>query len=348
MSSWSQDQLQLNKHRYHNRLYFLDVDISLPYNTPGSVHISVSNVQAISELKRFNPSQGTLLTVGVFDGVHLGHKQLIDRLTHLAQERNLISSVVTFSYHPKVVLSTETRLARLTNLEERTTLLKRLGVELVVTLTFDAEFAVLSAREFVSLMQEHLKMCGLIIGPDFALGRSREGNADTLMKLGNELGFTVEVVKPLKLENYLVSSTAIRKALAQGDMRMTSKLLGRNFKLSGSVVSGTERGHIIGYPTANIKVDPDQALPGDGVYATLAYINDKIYKSATNIGIRPTFNGGERTIEVFLIDFDEDIYGRDISIELVDRLRGEEKFANTDELAAQIARDVEQTKTILS
>ena len=320
----------------------------MSYNTRGSGRNSVSNVQAISELKSYKPDHGTLLTVGVFDGVHLGHKQLIDRLTHQARERELISGVVTFSYHPKVVLSTETRLARLTNLDERTELLKRLGVELVVTLTFDAEFATLSAREFVSLLQEHLKMEGLIIGPDFALGRGREGNADTLMKLGKELGFTVEVVNPLKLENHLVSSTAIRKALAKGDMKTTSKLLGRNFKLSGTVVSGTERGHILGYPTANIKVDSDQALPDDGVYATLAYINDKAYKSATNIGVRPTFDGGERTIEVFLLDFDEDIYGKDISIELVDRIRGEEKFANAEELTAQIARDVKQTEMILS
>jgi len=304
-------------------------------------------VQVSSELAKFTPERGTLLTVGVFDGVHLGHRQLIDRLTREAARRRLISGVVTFTHHPKVVLSPKSKLARLTTLQQRIDLLKNVGVEIVVPLTFTREFAALSARQFIELLRQYLRMEGLVIGPDFALGRKREGNVASLRALGRELGFTVEVVQPLILEDSVVSSTAIRGALARGDMKTTSRLLGRPYRLGGLVVGGNERGHGLGYPTANIRVDADQALPADGVYATLAYLGDRTYESVTNIGVRPTFNDGERMVEVFLMDFDADIYGRDLSIELIDRLRGEVKFASPEELSRQIATDVREAKTIL-
>ncbi len=305
-------------------------------------------MQVTSELAKFKPERGTLLTVGVFDGVHLGHKQLIDRLTQDAAERHLISGVVTFTHHPKVVLSPKAKLARLTTLQERNDLLASLGVQLVVPLTFTSEFARLSAREFIALLKQHLRMQGLVIGPDFALGHARHGDVVALRALGDELGFTVEVIGPLVLEGSPVSSTAIRGALAQGDMQATSKLLGRHFKLSGPVVGGTERGHALGFPTANMGVAADQALPSDGVYATLAHLDDRVYRSVTNIGVRPTFDDGERTIEVFLMDFDEDIYGRELSIELISRLRGEAKFDSAEELSRQIAIDVQEARASLA
>lgn len=304
-------------------------------------------MQLISELASFSPERETLLTVGVFDGVHLGHQHLIKKLTQQAATRNLLSGVVTFNSHPQNVLSPQTKLARLTTVEERTRLLSGLGVELVVPLDFSTEVAALSAREFVIILQMHLRMRGLIIGPDFALGRGREGDAAPLQTLGQELGFSVEVVEPLISGGSLVSSTAIREALSQGNMGATSKFLGRYFRLSGPVIGGMERGHGLGFPTANIGVDSDQALPIDGVYAALGYIGGEVYKSVTNIGIRPTFGDGERTIEVFLIDFAGDIYGEKLTVELVERLRGEIKFADAKELSAQISRDVEQARSIL-
>ena len=245
------------------------------------------------------------------------------------------------------MLSPQTKLARLTTVEERTRLLRGLGVELVVPVNFSTEVAALSAREFVILLQMHLRMQGLIIGPDFALGRGREGDAAALEALGQELGFTVEVVEPLISGGSLVSSTAIREALSRGDMRAISRFLGRYFRLSGPVVGGMERGHGLGFPTANIGVDSDQALPIDGVYATLGYIGDKVYKSVTNIGLRPTFGDSGRTIEVFLIDFAEDIYGEKLTVELVERLREEMRFAAPEELSAQIGRDVERARSVL-
>jgi riboflavin kinase/FMN adenylyltransferase len=304
-------------------------------------------VQLISELSGFTPERETLLTIGVFDGVHLGHRHLIGKLTQRAAEGNFLSGVVTFKSNPKAVLSPKSKLARLTTLEERETLLKNLGVDLVIPLTFTKEVAALSAREFVLYLKRYLKMRGLIIGPNFALGRGREGNVAALQALGKELDFTVEVVRPLTVESTLVSSTAVRTALAHGDMKTVTKLLGRYFSLSGPVAGGFERGHILGFPTANLKLEPEQALPEDGVYATLVHLGNKVYQSVTNIGIRPTFGKGERTVEVHILDFTEDLYGRKLNIELVERLRHEMKFASPEELAAQIKQDVEQARTIL-
>ena len=304
-------------------------------------------MQLVSDLSKFTPERETLITIGVFDGVHLGHRHLIRKLIQRAAEGNFLSGVVTFNSNPKAVLSPRTKLARLTTLEERASLLKSLGVDLVIPITFTTEVAALSAREFVLYLKKYLKLRGLVIGPNFALGRGREGNAATLQSLGRELGFTVEVVKPLMTENTLVSSTAVREALARGDMKTTTKLLGRYFSLRGPVGGGAERGHVLGFPTANIQVEPEQALPEDGVYATLAHIGDKVYQSVTNIGVKPTFGKGERTVEVHILDFTGDLYGRKLTIELVERLRAEVKFVGPEELAAQIKKDVEQAKTVL-
>jgi riboflavin kinase/FMN adenylyltransferase len=304
-------------------------------------------VQLISELSSFTPERETLLTIGVFDGVHLGHRHLISRLTRRATEGNFLSGVVTFNSNPKAVLSPKTKLARLTTLEGRVALLKNLGVDLVVPLTFTKEVAALSAREFVLYLKRYLKMRGLVIGPNFALGRGREGNVAALQSLGQELGFTVEVVRPLAVENTLVSSTAVRTALAHGDMKTATKLLGRYFSLSGPVAGGFARGHVLGFPTANLQLEPEQAIPEDGVYATLAHIGDKVYQSVTNIGVRPTFGKSDRTVEVHILDFEADLYGWELTIELVERLRAEMKFASPGELAAQIKQDVEQARSIL-
>ena len=308
---------------------------------------SSGNVQLLAELSNFRPERETLLTIGVFDGVHLGHRHLIGKVIGDAAARDLMSGVVTFNGHPKAVLSNGTRLARLTSPEERTRLLRAIGLDLVVPLTFTSDLAALTAREFVSLLSQHLRMRGLIVGPGFAMGRGREGNVAVLQRLGRELGFTVEEVEPLAMGDSIVSSTAIREALSRGDMRAASKMLGRHFSLSGPVVGGEERGRVLGFPTANIGVVRDQALPDDGVYATLGHIGDSVYRSVTNIGVRPTFGEGERSVEAFLMDFDGDVYGQELTIELVERLRGEVKFADAAELSAQIGKDAEQARAVL-
>lgn len=299
------------------------------------------------ELARFSPGKDTLLTVGVFDGVHLGHKRLLLKLLEQARQSDLLSGVVTFHQHPEDLFSSPTKLPFLTDMEARISLLRNEGVDIVVPLSFTNELAQLGARQFASLLQKHLRMRGLVIGPDFALGRGREGDAVTLQRLGQDMNFSVTVVPPLEINGEIVSSTAIRKALADGDMKKFRQLSGSSFSLRGKVVSGAGRGEILGFPTANLDISSGQALPPDGVYASWAYVNGKAYPSMTNIGQCPTFGDGERTVEAYLVDYIGDLYGHELQIDLVDRLRDEKKFASADELKAQVAEDIKQGKTIL-
>lgn len=305
-------------------------------------------MQVEEELAGLSPEKDMLLTIGVFDGVHLGHKYLLSRLTERARQQDLLSGVATFRQHPQEVLSPQTELPFLTDLAERTNLLKSEGVEAIVTLSFTGELARLGARQFVGLLKKHLRMRGLVIGPDFTLGRDQEGNVDNLITLGQEMGFTVTVVPPVMVNGEVVSSTAIRKALANGDIKKVLDLAGRPFSLSGRVTSGAGRGLELGFPTANLAVAPEQALPADGVYATLAYIDGKTYQSMTNIGGQPTFGDNQRTVEVYVLDYHGDLYGHELKIDVMERLRGERKFDTIDKLKKQIAEDIKQGRAVLN
>ncbi len=300
------------------------------------------------ELAKLSPGKDMLLTIGVFDGVHLGHKYLLSRLVEQARQQNLLSGVVTFRQHPQEVLSSRTKLPFLTDLTERSNLLKNEGVGAIIPLSFTAELFQLSARQFMSLLKQYLRMRGLVIGSDFALGQNREGNTDTLRVLGQEMDFSVTVVPPVMINGEVVSSTAIREALADGDVKKVQNLAGRPFSLHGQVVTGTGRGVELGFPTANLDIDPEQAIPADGVYAAWAYINGKAYQSMTNIGKSLTFDGKERIVEVYILDYHNDLYRRELRIDIMERVRGEERFNSAEELKKQIAKDVEQGRTILS
>lgn len=301
------------------------------------------------ELTHFSPEKETLLTIGVFDGVHLGHKYLISKLVELARKENLLSGVVTFHPHPRELFSPQTKILCLTSVSEKEQLLKNEGVDIVVVLSFDQELANLSSRDFVVLLKKHLKMRGLVIGPDFALGKNREGNADTLRALGAEMSFNVTAVSPKKINGEVASSTAIRKALAEGDMEKVKRLLGRPFSLYGKVTAGEHRGTGMGFPTINLKVDARRATPPDGVYASRAYIAGKEYQAMTNIGLRPTFGENhERTIESFILNYSEDVYGKEVKLEIIQKLRDEKRFESVAELKKQIAEDVKRGAEILS
>ena len=299
------------------------------------------------ELAALSPKKDTLLTIGVFDGVHLGHKYLISQLIEHAKKQDLLSGGVTFRQHPQEILLPQTKLPFLTDLTERINLLKKEGVEVIIALSFTSELAQLSACQFVSLLKKYLRMRGLLIGPDFALGRDREGNTNTLRTLGQDMDFTVTVVPPVIINGEMVSSTAIRNALADGDMKRVSNLIGRPFSLHGHVITGSGRGVELGFPTANLDMDSEQALPVEGVYATWAYIDDKAYQSMTNIGKRPTFGGSQPTVEVHVPDYLGDLYGRELKIDIIERLRSEKKFDTVEELKKQIAEDVKQGRAIL-
>jgi riboflavin kinase/FMN adenylyltransferase len=294
------------------------------------------------ELAGLSPDKDMLLTIGVFDGVHLGHRYLISRLKELARQQELLSGVVTFRQHPEEVMSPKNKLPFLTDLQQRINLLKNEGVDAIITLSFTPELAKISAPQFLVLLKKYLRMRGVVIGPDFALGRNREGDTETLRRLGQEMGFSVTVAPPLIIDGEVVSSTAIRKALAQGDMKRVQKLAGRPFRLHGCVAPGAKRGIKLGFPTANLDIDPEQALPADGVYVSQARIDDQSYLSVTNIGKRPTFSSNERLVEVYLLDYNSDLYGRELKIDILERLRGEKKFNTAEELKKQIAQDVER------
>jgi len=299
------------------------------------------------ELARLSTSEDMLLTIGVFDGVHLGHRYLISQLKELAKQQGLLSGVVTFRRHPQEVLSPQTKLPFLTDLAQRTNLLKNEGVEAIITLSFTHKLAQLSARQFVGLLEKYLRMRGVVIGPDFALGRKREGNTDALRRLGQEMGFSVTVVSPIIIDGEVVSSTAIRNALAEGNVKRVQTLVGRPFSLHGCVISGVGRGIELGFPTANLDIDPEQALPAEGVYVSWVHIDDQAYPAMTNIGKRPTFGGSERVVEVYLLDYNSGLYGQELTIDIIERLRGEIQFDTPEELKKQIAEDVKQGRAIL-
>ena len=300
------------------------------------------------ELANITPQEETLLTIGVFDGVHAGHRYLLEKLQQRAAERNLLSGVVTFNPHPQSVLHPHNQLPWLSNLEDRVRACQELGVNIVAVLTFTPKVAQLSAREFMSLLKKHLKMRGIMVGPDFALGRGGEGNIDLLHALGREMKFSVEALRPYTINGEVVSSTLIRQALAQGDMRRVEMLMERYFYLRGKVITSDKRGRVLGFPTANLDIKPQQALPGNGIYATIAQVDGKQFPSATNIGIRPTFGEGEKTVETHLLNYKGDLYGKDMRLEFVQKLRDEQHFSSSEELKVQIGKDVQEVEAILA
>ena len=299
------------------------------------------------ELARFSSQQDSVLTIGVFDGVHLGHKHLIAELLKQARQKKMLTGLVTFLQHPEDLLSSGKKLPFITDTKTRIKLLQEEGIDFIVPLSFTAQLASLDARVFIGLLQKHLKMRGLVIGADFALGKERQGDTGVLRQLGRELGFSVTVVPPLTMDGEVVSSTAIRQALAGGDMEKYAMLTGHSFSLRGKVVTGAGRGESMGFPTANLNISSGQAIPPDGVYASLAYINGKVYQSMTNVGRDPTFGKNERTIESYILEYSGDLYGHELSVDFVTRLRDEKKFANIEELKKQVAEDVRRGKTIL-
>jgi riboflavin kinase/FMN adenylyltransferase len=300
------------------------------------------------ELAARTPKEQTLLTIGVFDGVHAGHRHLLEKLQQQAAERKLLSGVVTFDPHPQSVLDPNNQLPWLTDLEDRVKAFEELGVNIVAVLTFTAKVARLTAQQFMLLLKKYLKMQGIVVGPDFALGRGAEGKLDLLRTMGREMNFTVEVVPPYTINGEIVSSTLIRQALALGDMRRVQTLMGRYFYLRGKVVTSDKRGRVLGFPTANLDIKPQQASPGNGVYATITQVDGKRFPSATNIGLRPTFGDRQKTVETHLLDYKDDLYGKDIRVEFVQKLRDEQRFPSSQALKTQIEKDVQGIQTLLA
>ena len=289
------------------------------------------------------------LTIGVFDGVHRGHQQIIRQLTAGAHGESLPAVVLTFWPHPATVLGNR-EVKCLTTPEERAQLLSELGVDVVISQTFDTSLANTSASDFVSRLKNYLGFDRLLIGYDFALGKGRQGNADRLTEMGKSLGYEVEVIPALGDESGVISSTEIRKLVAIGNVVEASILLGHCYSLHGPVVHGDGRGRQLGFPTANIQYPAEKILPSNGVYACRVWIDGISHAGAVNVGVRPQFhNHADRSlVEVYILDFDRDIYGQNIRLEFMGRLRDELKFPSVDALIQRMHEDVARTRQLLT
>ncbi|HEY4668787.1 MAG TPA: riboflavin biosynthesis protein RibF [Tepidiformaceae bacterium] len=302
-----------------------------------------------TQLQAGAPGAESALTIGVLDGVHLGHQHLLGRLREEAKRRALSPGVVTLHPHPITVLRPEIRPSYLTSLEDRIELIRSAGAEWVIPLTFTSEVSEVSAEELAREFYERLRMRLMVLGPDASFGRGAPKDTPERMRaLGQELGFEVVQIEPLMHDHERYSSTAVRNALGSGNMERVTSLLGRFYGLSGPVVRGFERGRTIGFPTANISVAADRALPALGVYATYAQVGGRRLQGATNIGRRPTFDAGHISVETYLLDFEGDLYGERMELEVVHRIRGEVAFASVEELTAQIREDVDTVRRLLA
>jgi riboflavin kinase/FMN adenylyltransferase len=293
--------------------------------------------------------ENSWLAIGVFDGVHRGHQQIIRRLTAGAHEHGVPAVVLTFHPHPARIFGRgEIRL--LTLPEERADLLGSLGVDAVVTQPFDREFANTTAVDFMKLLRQHLSVSHLVLGYDSTVGKNREGNAARLVEIGSQLGYTVEVIPALSDESGVISSTEIRKLVATGNVMEAAQLMGHPYSLHGPVAHGDKRGRTINVPTANIGYSPDKLIPANGIYACRAYLDGGEYQAAINIGVNPTFTPDKQipNVEAHLLDFQREIYGEDVKLEFVARLRDELRFDSVEKLLEQIWRDIDETRRILN
>ena len=294
-------------------------------------------------------NKGRVLTIGTFDGVHIGHQQILKRLTTIAKRSNLLPTVLTFFPHPRMVLQKEASIKLINTIEEKAALMKTFGIEHLLVKEFTKTFSRLTALEFVrDILVNELNTKHIIVGYDHRFGRNRTANIEDLKSFGELYGFTVEEISAQEINEVTVSSTKIRTAIESGNLDLVNSYLGYNFQLNGVVVKGRGIGKKINYPTANIKIaEAYKSIPKQGVYAVKAFYKGRTIYGMMNIGTNPTVNGETETIEVHFFDFDKDIYGEKLSIEILHRLRDEKKFDSIDALKTQLAQDAKQSKTYI-
>ena len=297
----------------------------------------------------YNNSNATIVTIGTFDGVHIGHQKIIKRLVDIAHKKHLNSVVLTFFPHPRMVLQNNNDIKLLNTIEERETILSDLGLDYLVVKTFTKEFANLSAEEFVkNILVDKLNAKHIIIGYDHRFGKGRSANIDDLKSFGKQYNFEVEEISVQDIEDVSVSSTKIRNALNDGDILTANTYLGYNFYITGKVVKGKGLGRKIGFPTANIEIAEDYNLiPKNGVYVIKTSIENKLVYGMMNIGMNPTVNGTKKTIEAHFFNFNNDIYNQTLKIEFVARLRDEQKFESVELLKKQLKLDEKNAKVFI-
>jgi len=304
-------------------------------------------------LQDFTQLSQAVVTTGTFDGIHLGHKKILNRLTSVAQNIHGESVLLTFFPHPRMVLQPELDLKLINSQNEKIELLKQTGIDHLIIHPFTQEFSRMDSLDFVrNILVNTIGAKKLVIGYDHHFGRNREGSFEHLKEFGPVYGFDVEEIPAKDIENTTISSTKIRKALGEGDLKTANEYLGYAFPLSGKVIEGEKIGNTLGFPTANILVEENyKVLPADGAYAVrvnFPFKPEKTYAGMCNIGVRPTFNGTFKTIETHIFDFNENIYGAQISLAFIEKLRGEQKFENGEALKKQLHNDAFLAKKILA
>ncbi len=301
----------------------------------------------VTDLNAVPATRPTYVAVGVFDGVHRGHQALLGRLAEQARADGARSAVLTFFPHPVTVIRGIVGRLYLCTLEERIRLLGALGVDLIITEPFDEQLRLTPAADFVDRLRARLDM-RQIWGGSFSLGYNREGTADFLREQGAVKGFAVQEVADLLLyDDRRISSSRTRRSLAAGDVMDAAACLGRPYRVAGAVVAGDGRGRQIGFPTANLAVWEEQVLPARGVYATYAWVAGQRYPAATNVGVRPTVNGTDLTVEAHILDFAGDLYGQEVALDFVHHIRDERRFPSLEALVTQIGLDVATTRQLL-
>ncbi|GAB4145261.1 MAG: bifunctional riboflavin kinase/FAD synthetase [Ignavibacteriales bacterium] len=293
----------------------------------------------------------SVVTVGTFDGIHLGHRKLFERVKAIADEKNFKSFIVTFDPHPRQVLSPENQPLLLSLKEDKIETLNNCRIDYLFIINFTKEFSQQSYEKFVEdFLVKKLNLGMFVIGHDHKFGKDRKGDENRLRELADKYNFEIEVVEPVVIDNEVISSTKIRNSLSKGEIKKANKFLGREYSYTGRVVHGATRGRILGFPTANVEqADSQKIIPAGGVYAVRCNLEEKEYFGIMNIGFRPTFEtGGKLVSEVHIFDFNEDIYNKEIKISFIDRLRDEKKFASKEELIYQIERDKKKAIQIIS
>lgn len=306
-------------------------------------------MKTFTNINKYNKTK-SVVTIGTFDGVHIGHKKILERIIHSAKELNCESVVLTFFPHPRMVLQDSSTIKLLNTVEEKTILLDKIGINNLIIHPFDQEFSRLTAEEFVKEILVHkLNIQKIIIGHDHRFGRNRTADINDLIKYGKEFNFEVEQISAQEINENTVSSTKIRNAILDGKISLANNYLGYNYFFKGKVVYGKQLGRTIGFPTANIEIEEDYKLiPKNGVYIVKSNYNQKTIYGMMNIGTRPTVDGQNQTIEVNFFDFNVDIYNKLMTIELLDFIREEQKFNSLDSLKTQLYSDKETSLSFIS
>ncbi len=314
-----------------------------------AVFEKITNMRIFREIPPKEEFQNPVLAIGSFDGVHSGHRRILSTLLNIAHKKSGEGIVLTFSNHPRKVLTPKTPPRILTTIEEKIQAIDQYGVHNLIVLDFTLEIANMTAIEFLNdVILKRLGVIDIVVGYDNAFGKDRQGNLDFLREFSHQRGFGVTLVEPRNFYSRPVSSSWIRTELEDGNIVVANTLLGRRYALSGTIIHGVSRGKSMGFPTANIQVDhPEKVIPKDGVYAVTGMLEEDRYRGMLNIGTNPTFSNTERTIEVNLFDFNQDIYGGTVTVEFHERIRDEIRFKSAGELVEQLKRDKAATLKIL-